>query len=141
MVDEPKTSTPESMVQTAPASTRSYDEMNTHQMIFEMQGTLGEIREAIRSLEKGAQRAISRVEDNEKATAELKSQITALTPKVEDVLAFIRHGMPSLVNKADLAALKIDIEKRPTRRQAILDIAWVVGLVSTILAIGARLAH
>jgi hypothetical protein len=48
--------------------------------------------------------------------------------------SFIQHQVPNF-------ATKLELEKRPTRRQAIFDIAWVVGLISACLTIGSKLAH
>ncbi|MGA2871118.1 MAG: hypothetical protein ABSF34_18405 [Verrucomicrobiota bacterium] len=135
------TGPPESMAQTAPKTTRSYDEMNTHQMVFELQGTIGEIKAVISSLQRGEEKISSRVELVEHSMSEVKDRLDKLLPKIDDVLGFIKHGTPNLSTKADLANLKIEIEKRPTRRQTILDIAWVVGLIAAVLAISARLAY
>jgi hypothetical protein len=42
---------PTEIVQTTPkGGTRSYDEINTGQMVFELQGTIGELRESIAAL-------------------------------------------------------------------------------------------
>lgn len=37
--------------------------------------------------------------------------------------------------------LKVEIAKRPTRRQAVLDLIAIVGFIGVILTIGARFAH
>ena len=39
------------------------------------------------------------------------------------------------------AKLQRQIDKRPTRRQAVFDIAWVVGLIATSVTLGARALH
>jgi len=37
--------------------------------------------------------------------------------------------------------LQTEIEKRPTRRQSVFDIAWVVGLIAASVTLGARALH
>jgi hypothetical protein len=132
---------PGSMAQTTPKSVRSYDEMNTHSMVFELQGTVGELKEAVATLGRTLDETSSRLETGERSMSEIKDQLTKLNPKIDDIGGFIKHGVPSLVTKADLADLKLEIEKRPTRRQAIVDIAWVVGLIAAVVTISTRLAH
>jgi orotate phosphoribosyltransferase-like protein len=136
---EPKP--PESMATSTPKDVRSYDEMNTHTMVFELQGTVGELKEAVTTLGKTLDKTSSRLETEERSISEIKDQLTKLNPKIDDIVGFIKHGVPNLATKADLGDLKLEIEKRPTRRQAILDITLVVGLIAAVLTISTRVAH
>lgn len=109
---------PDSFAQTTPQGiTRSFDEMNTGQMVFELQKTVGEIQETLRSL----------------------------APKIDDVAGFIKHRAPDLASKVDMIQVKTDLEAaislRPTRRQSIFDIVWVVSLITGAVTFGSKLAH
>jgi hypothetical protein len=55
--------TPESVAQTTPRVMRSYDEMNTSHMVFEMQGTLGEVKQAVLALDKNLERTAKSLKD------------------------------------------------------------------------------
>jgi hypothetical protein len=94
-----------------------YGEVDTHAMVFELQGTVHEIKETLR----------------------------LLAPKIDDIAGFIRHRAPDLVDKTALGALsaelKAEINKRPTRRQTVFDIAWVVALITGAVTFGSHLAH
>jgi hypothetical protein len=59
---EPRPPDPESMAQSVPRGTRSYDEMNTGTMVFELQGTVGKIEQAVVSLEKLVDRGFANVD-------------------------------------------------------------------------------
>ena len=41
----------------------------------------------------------------------------------------------------ELARLAAEIEKRPTRRQTMVDVAMIVGLIGTLITLGTRLAQ
>lgn len=135
---------------------RSYDEMNTGTMMFELQGTVGEIKQAISDLSRTVERGLTRIENVERVSGEIKDALRLLVPKLEDLAGFTRHRAPTLADKADLANLKTEamqgianlrsdfkaeIERRPTRRQAVFDIAWVVGLIAAAVTLGARAVH
>ncbi len=135
------TAPPSSIAQTTPRGVRSYDEMNTSNMVFEMQGTVGEIKEAIASLTRVVENYAKRIEATERTTTDIKGTLASLTPKVDDIVGFIKHGVPNLAKKEDLGKLMSEIEKRPTRRQAVLDVAWIVGVIGVALTIGSRVAH
>ena len=130
---------------TPKGGTRSYDEMNTGAMVFELQGTVGELKEAIAALTRTVERGLGRVENVERSTGEIKEALRLLVPKLEDLAGFTKHRAPSLADKADLATLKAelkaDIEKRPTRRQSVLDVGLIVGIISAAVTLGSRMAH
>jgi hypothetical protein len=46
-----------------------------------------------------------------------------------------------LSTKEDIARLAAEIEKRPTRRQTMVDVAMIAGLIGALIALGTRLAH
>lgn len=134
------------IVQTTPkGGTRSYDEMNTGQMVFELQGTVGELKESIASLTRIVEKGFSRVDGIEHSVTDIKDTLRALLPKLEDLVGFTKYRVPALAEKSDLvkaqAELKAEIDKRPTRRQMALDVVMVVGAIGTVLTIGSRLAH
>jgi hypothetical protein len=126
-------------------ATRSYDEMNTGQMVFELQGTVHELKEAIASLSRNVEIGFSRIDRIEKASSDIRESLRLLVPKIDDFVGFAKHRAPSLADKADLvtlkADLKLEIEKRPTRRQMVTDIALIVGLVTAAVTFGARTGH
>jgi hypothetical protein len=119
--------------------------MNTGQMVFELQGSMGEIKEAIASLSRAVEKGNARIEAVERSQGETREALRLLLPKLDDVAGFVRHRAPGLVDKADLPALRSDlmsqIERRPARRQAAFDIAWVVGLIATAVSLGSRFTH
>jgi hypothetical protein len=129
----------------APIKVRSFDEMNTGQMVFELQGTIGEIKAAVLALTHTVDHGFNRIEGIERTTSEIKEALRGLTPKIDDLVGFTRHRAPDLASKADLVTLRSDLQTdinlRPTRRQAILDIAWVVGLITLAVTLGSKFAH
>lgn len=56
------TQPPSSLAQTPPRVQRSYDEMNTGAMVFELQGTVGEIKHAVATLEKTLDKGLAALE-------------------------------------------------------------------------------
>lgn len=91
------------------------------------------------------ERGFSRIDKIERTGGEIKEVLRALTPKLEDLSGFTKHRAPMLADKADMIGLRsdlrVEIEKRPTRRQMVLDIAMIVGAIGTLLTIGSHLAH
>jgi hypothetical protein len=69
--------------------------------------------------------------------SEIKNILARLAPRIDEMYG----KLPYFATKEDIANLKIEIEKRPTRRQSITDIFVIVGLIGTLLTIGSRLAH
>jgi hypothetical protein len=139
--DAAGTETPRSVADAVPKVVRSFDEMNTGAMVFELQGTVGELKQAIVSLQMTLEGLGRRIDGTERTSSDIKTVLTNLVPKIEDLAGFVKHGAPSLATKDDVADLQTEIEKRPTRRQAILDIAWVVGLIAAAVTLGSRVAH
>jgi len=86
-----------------------------------------------------------RMERIEHTSADIKEALARLLPRLEDISGFIKHRAPELASKADLQLLGSDlteqISKRPTRRQAIFDIAWIVGVIIAAVTFGSRIAH
>jgi hypothetical protein len=110
--------TPDEFAQSTPDKTvRSMGEINTANMVFELQKTVGEVQEALR----------------------------LLSPKIDDIAGFIKHRAPDLASKADMIQMKSELQTsinlRPTRRQAIFDIAWLVGLITAAISFGGRAVH
>src|ERR1019366_68391 len=128
-----------------PVKVLSFDEMNTGQMVFELQGSVGEIRAAIAALTSKVDQGFNRIERTERTSGEIKEALHALAPKMDDLVGFTKHRAPYLASQADIAKLQsdlqADIKLRPTRRQAVLDIAWVVGIITAAVTLGARFAH
>ena len=121
-----------------PRAPRSYDEPLPEETLAEVRGLLGELRKTLGDV-------AAKVDAQERSAAETKDLLRQLAPKIEDVAGFVKHRVPVLADKADLervaAGLRAEIEKRPTRRQAILDMAWVFGLIVATVTFGSRLAH
>jgi hypothetical protein len=134
--------TPEVLAQATPKGpVRSYDEMNTGQMVFELQGTVGELKESIASLTRTVQAGFSRAEGVERVVTDIKTVLGQLVPKIDDVAGFVKHGAPNLATKHDLEDVRSDLKLRPTRRQAIFDVGWVVALITGAVTLGSHLAH
>ena len=131
---------PESLAQVTPKFARSYDEMNTGQMVFEMQGSIGELKEAIAALVRSVEASNKRLEDTEKATSDIKGLLQALTPKIDNLVGFATHAAPNFATKADIATLTAQIDLRPTRWQSIGHLALLAGLIAAILAISSHIA-
>jgi len=123
---------------TTPKSPRSYDEPSQEEAMTEVRRLLGDLKTAFQDV-------TAKVEAQEKTSSEIKDSLHKLVPKLEDFAGFAKHRAPTLADKADLtkvaAELRAEIEKRPTRRQAILDMAWVFGLIVAAVTFGSRLAH
>jgi hypothetical protein len=73
--------------------------------------------------------------------SEIKSALGRLAPIIDRMDGFQQATLPSLATKLELADLKNQIEKRPTRRQTVFDLFAVAGFVGAVLAIASRMAH
>jgi hypothetical protein len=138
---EPDRSSDETAVSGRVEPFRSFREVNTGMMVFELQGAVGQLRHAVSSIEARLAKSEARGEGIERATGQIRDLLEKLAPRIEDISGFIKHGAPNLANKTDVAALRSEIEKRPTRRQAVLDLAWIVGIIISAVTFGARALH
>jgi hypothetical protein len=79
--------------------------------------------------------------------SEIKGILGRLAPRIDEIYA----KLPFFATKEDLANLRTElrtemadlrteIEKRPTRRQSVFDVFAIVGFIAALLAIGTRLA-
>ena len=141
--DEPQQSSPTPAQ--VPPPFRSLGEIDIAQMIFELQGSFGEVKEGLRTTRLELIEQSKRLDTLSKIDADLKNTVSQLAPKIEDIAGFLKHRAPHLVDKQDLvvlkSALESDSEKRPTRRQSVIDVALLVGLIGGLLTIGSRLAR
>ena len=84
----------------------------------------------------------AKVDAQGQSAAEVKELLRQLAPKIEDVAGFVKHRVPVLADKADLekmeAGLRTEIEKRPTRRQAFLDMVLIFTSVTGAITFGSR---
>jgi hypothetical protein len=137
---------PTEIVQVPPGDDkRSYAELDTRTMVFELQGAIYELKGLIAALTSTVHQGFDRIDAVERGGAETREVLRSLVPKIEHLAGFTTHRAPHLVDKADLitlqATLTAEIEKRPTRRQAIVDIALIVGLIGALLTIGSHMAR
>ena len=120
-------------------------EPSQEQLIAEVRSLLSDLKQEAARLTAKVDRVELKSDNNEKTLVELKNLLAQLTPKLDDAAAFAKHRAPSLVDKADLTEattkLRLEIDKRPTRRQAIFDLAWVFGLIAGAVAFGSRAAR
>jgi hypothetical protein len=68
---------------------------------------------------------------------EIKTILGRLAPRIDEMYG--RQAI--LATQSDIAGLRVEIERRPTRRQTVFDIFTIVTLVGGILTLGSRLAH
>ena len=130
-----ETAPPDVFALVTPRAPRSYDEPSPEEAMAEVRGLLSELRKAVGEV-------AAKVDAQGQSAAETKELLRQLAPKIEDVAGFVKHRVPVLVDKADLermaAGLRAEIEKRPTRRQAILDMVWVFTLITGAITFGSR---
>ncbi len=120
---------------TTPKFPRSYNEPSQEDVVAEVRNVLTEMRKAFGEI-------TARLETQERSASETKELLRQLLPKIEDVAGFAKHRAPVLADKADLermaAGLRAEIEKRPTRRQAIFDLVWVFTLITGAITFGSK---
>jgi hypothetical protein len=68
---------------------------------------------------------------------EIKTLLGTLAPRIHEMYG----RQAALVTQQDLTSLRVEIEKRPTRRQTVFDIFAIVGFIGVLLTIGAKVAH
>ena len=73
--------------------------------------------------------------------SEIRGVLGRLAPIIDRMDGFQQATLPNLATKVELVALRNEIEKRPTRRQTIVDVSLIVGTIGTLITIGARVAH
>jgi uncharacterized coiled-coil protein SlyX len=73
--------------------------------------------------------------------SEIKGILGRLAPVIDRMDGFQQAALPTLATKLELADLKLQIEKRPTRRQTMADVALIVTTIGALIAIGTHLAH
>ena len=123
---------------TPPHTPRSYDEPLPTEAMTEVRSLLSELRKALKEV-------AAKVDAQERSAAETKELLRQLAPKIEDIAGFVKHRVPVLADKADLekmaSGLRDEIAKRPTRRQAILDMVWIFTLITGAITFGSRSTH
>ena len=69
--------------------------------------------------------------------SEIKSTLGRLAPRIDEMYGKLSY----FASKEDIANVRTDIDKRPTRRQSVFDIVLIAGFIGTILTVGSKLAH
>lgn len=127
--------TPPVLAAATPKTTRSYDEPSQDDVMVEVRNLLGEMRKSFGEV-------TARLEAQERSSSEIKEILRRLDPQIQDVAGFVKHRVPVLADKADLermaAGLRAEIEKRPTRRQAVFDLIWVFSFVTAAITFGSK---
>ncbi len=133
-----KTAPPDVFPLVTPHAPRSYDETLPEEAMAEVRNLLSELRMALGAV-------AAKVDVQGQSAVETKELLRQLAPKIEDVAGFVKHRVPVLADKADLermaAGLRDEIAKRPTRRQAILDMVWIFTLITAAITFGSRSTH
>jgi hypothetical protein len=130
---------PGALAQTTPP-VRSLDDMNTGAMVFELQGTVGELKESVANLARKLDTSEKRLEVAEKTASDIRDILKSLVPKIDDVVGFTKHAAPNFANKADMATLNAEIQKRPTRWQAVVALAALAAFAVALLNLGVYVA-
>jgi len=80
--------------------------------------------------------------------AKLESDVGHVRTDISDIKALLGRLAPRIdemyggrVTQQDLTNLRVEVERRPTRRQSMFDIFAIVSLIGAVLALGAKLAH
>ena len=69
--------------------------------------------------------------------SEIKTILGRLAPRIDEMYG----KLPFFATKEDVASLKFEIERRPTRRQSVLDIFYIVTIIGGLLTLGSKLLH
>src|SRR3954471_18300822 len=76
---------------------------------------------------------------------EIRGILACLAPVIDRIDGFLQASLPRLATKDEIGAeastLRVEIERWPTRRQSLIDIAMIAGLIGVILTIGSHLTH
>jgi hypothetical protein len=72
-----------------------------------------------------------------------KAELADLRSETRTALASLRSETKAEFGdiRREMAELRLEIIRRPTRRQSIFDVFAVVGLIGPVLTIAARFAH
>ena len=70
--------TPDRIAEAVPKFTRSFDEMNTGSMVFELQGSVGELKESIASLTRLVEKGFNKIDIIERSNLEIKEALRLL---------------------------------------------------------------
>lgn len=130
-----ETAPPDVFALVTPRAPRSYNEPLPEEGMSEVRSQLGELRKALGEV-------AAKVDSQGQSASESKELLRQLAPKIEDIAGFVKHRVPTLADKADLekavGGLQDEIAKRPTRRQAILDMVWIFTLITGAITFGSR---
>jgi hypothetical protein len=103
----PEPPDPEAMAQTTPKGVRSYTDLNTHQMVFELQGTVHEMKQAVASLDRNVERQFldikERLNEHQKSLRWIERAIWLVTGGAIVIGAVV--GLVSEIGIAKIAAL------------------------------------
>ena len=83
----------------------------------------------------------SEVSHINQGVSEIRGVLGRLTPIIDRMDGFQQATLPNLATKVELVDLRNQIEKRPTRRQIVVDVGLIVGIIGSLITIGAKLAH
>ena len=134
---EPDTPGEGGMAQTDPEAAQKFHDADTRHMVHELQGTVGGLVASVQAIDR-------RLDRDSRKLDELSREISAvkeLIPKIDDMLGFVKHGVPSLATKAEIERLASDISHRPTRRQSVQDLLAFTGFIAVLMAIFAFFAR
>jgi hypothetical protein len=128
---------PEDFAQTTPKFNPLLHAMNTSSMIFEMQGTLGEVKQAVLALTNLVEQGRTRMDVVEKSSSDIKAALGRLEPmlgRMDDRARKLEvDTLPKLAT--DLGELKGRVSQLPT---TIAIFTYMGGLVAlTIVLFGA----
>jgi hypothetical protein len=73
--------------------------------------------------------------------SEIRAVLARLAPIIDRMDGIQQATLPNLATRAELVDLRNQIEKRPTRRQTVVDVGLIVGIIGTLITIGAKTVH